>query len=83
MFGPFEYRTSPVFGWLLYFLLFCYVFGKNTIFNRNLQQTKHNTILSPTDLFTLPMSPVPPVFHTIVTVNIGLKNVLRVGTSIR
>ena len=28
------------------------------------------------------MSPVPLVFHTVVTVNIGLKNVLRVGTSI-
>ena len=27
-------------------------------------------------------SPVPPVFHTVVTVSIGLKNVLRVGTSI-
>ena len=27
------------------------------------------------------MSPVPPVFHTVVTVNIGLKYVLRVGTS--
>ena len=28
------------------------------------------------------MSPVPPVFHAVVTVSIGLKNVLRVGTSI-
>ena len=28
------------------------------------------------------MSPVPPVFHTVVTVSIGLKNVLRVGTFI-
>ena len=28
------------------------------------------------------MSPVSPVFHTEATVSIGLKNVLRVGTSI-
>ena len=28
------------------------------------------------------MSPVSPVFHTEATVCIGLKNVLRVGTSI-
>ena len=28
------------------------------------------------------MSPVSPVFHTEVTVCIGLKNVLRVGTFI-
>ena len=28
------------------------------------------------------MSPVSPVFHTEATVNIGLKNVLRVGTFI-
>ena len=28
-------------------------------------------------------SPVPQVFHTVVTVNIGLKNVLRVGISIQ
>ena len=29
------------------------------------------------------MSPVSPVFHTEVTVNIGLRNVFRVVTSIR
>ena len=26
------------------------------------------------------MSPIPPVYHTVVTVNIGLKNVLRVSS---
>ena len=32
--------------------------------------------------YSLDMSPVSPVFHTEATVSIGLKNVLRVGTSI-
>ena len=31
---------------------------------------------------TVFMLPVSPVFHTEVTVNIGLKNIFRVGTSI-
>ena len=28
------------------------------------------------------MSPVSPVFHTVATVSIGLKNMIRVGTYI-
>ena len=34
------------------------------------------------DLCILFMSPVSPVFRTVVTVSIGLKNMLKVGTSI-
>ena len=34
------------------------------------------------EIVSLFMSPVSPVFYTEATVSIGLKNVLRVGTSI-
>ena len=43
---------------------------------------KYNFISIHTEHKDKYMSPVPPVFHTVETVNIGLKYVLRVGTSI-
>ena len=59
-----------------------FLFDGYTHFRLQPKSKKKQMVSASTFLKVTCMSPVSPVFHTVVTVSIGLKNVLRMVTSI-